>query len=173
MAGLCSGATHGHSPTRAVIPVRRGVRASAGTSYQDVAPAVDYRRVLGVGPNASNREVKAAYRRLALRVHPDVCRDDECDVSFMEVNRAYESLMALGPSVGDQSQKCKNYEAGADSAPPNQEGDDPWADFLQTLANGTREDQFQEDFSSYYSNLKFYSKAKRRYTGASQYYNGN
>lgn len=148
MAGLCSGATHGHSPTRAVIPVRHGVRASAGTSYRDVATAVDYRRVLGVGPNASNREVKAAYRRLALRSHPDVCRDDECDVTFTEVNRAYESLMALGPSVGDQSQKCKSYEAGA-------------------------EDQIQEDFSSYYSNLKFYSKAKRRYTGASQYYHGN
>jgi curved DNA-binding protein CbpA len=177
MAKLCSGFTHcnnlGHvQSTRTRALGRHVARASAGTSYRDLSTSVDYRRVLGVGPEASKREVKAAYRKLALQFHPDVCRDDETEVDFMEVNKAYKSLMALS-SLGDQSQKCNGYEA-ADSASPAHEDDDPWADFLQSLVNGYREEP-REDYSSYYSNLKYYSKAGRSkgYTGSSQYYQGN
>lgn len=177
MAKMCSGFTHschnlGHvQSTRGGAKLGRPVvRASAGTSYRDLSTAVDYRRILGVGPNASKRDVKAAYRKLALRFHPDVCGGDRCEVDFMEVNRAYESLLAL-PSLSDE--RGNGYEA-AGSAPPAQEDEDPWADFLQTLVNGTHE-ELREDFSSYYSNLKHYSKAgrNRRYTGSSQYYQGN
>lgn len=182
MAKLSSGFTHchsfGHIPsTSTTAPGRRHVvRASGKTSCREaVSTAMDCRRVLGVGPNASKREVKAAYRKLALRFHPDVFRGDdhECEVDFMEVNRAYESLMAL-PSVGDESQKCNGSYDAADYASPAQEDDDPWADFLQSLVNGYREEP-REDFSSYYSNLKYYCKAGRgrKYTGSSQYYQGN
>lgn len=153
----CGSFSHCHSCslTRCVQSPRRAhvVRASVGTSYPvDVSTAVDHGRVLGVRPNASKVEVKAAFRKLALRYHPDVCKDDECVVDFMEVNRAYESLMAVS-SLGDQSQQCDAHKA-ADSA---QEGDV----FFH-----------REDYSSYYSNLKYYSKAgrNRRYAGAYQYF---
>lgn len=126
------------------------VRASVGMS---VSTAVDYGRVLGVRPNASKCEVKAAFRKLALRYHPDVCNGEECSVDFIEVNRAYESLMALC----DECQRCDSCE-GTDAA----QEDGPWAGSL-----------FREDYSSYYSNLKYYSKAgrNRRYSrSSSQYY---
>ena len=164
----CSGFTH-----------FSGVRAAAGTSYRDAAPAVlDYRRVLGVGLSASKCEVKAAYRKLALRYHPDVCRGDECEVSFMEVNRAYECLMALQSSQpgygGDESATSYyGFEAGQGARGAKNVDDDPWAEFLQSLVNGTHE-ELREDYSSYYSNLRCYgSKAKRPYSGSSQYYQGN
>ncbi|KAG0563433.1 hypothetical protein KC19_8G031000 [Ceratodon purpureus] len=183
MANLCSGFTHCQSLGRIQSTSSRAapgrhdcvVRASAGTSCREsaVSTAVDCRRVLGVGPNASKREVKAAYRKLALQFHPDVCRGED-QVDFMEVNRAYESLMAL-PSVGDESRTNNGYDAADYASPVQEDDDDPWADFLQSLVNGYREEP-REDFSSYYSNLKYYSKAGRskKYTGSSsQYYQGN
>jgi DnaJ-class molecular chaperone len=133
---------------------------------------VDYRRILGVGPNATKCEVKAAYRKLARQCHPDVCRGEECGVDFIEVNRAYESLMAL------QEEQGYSYEGGFGAGPAS-EDDDPWAEFVQTLKYGTHE-ELQVDYSSYYSNLKCYggSKARRSKNGyttgsSSQYYQGN
>jgi molecular chaperone DnaJ len=50
----------------------------------------DYYEVLGVGKDASDDEVKKAFRRLAIKYHPDKQGGDE--VKFKEVNEAYEVL---------------------------------------------------------------------------------
>ncbi|MBX5464660.1 MAG: molecular chaperone DnaJ [Clostridia bacterium] len=53
----------------------------------------DYYEVLGVGPNASQEEIKAAFRRLARRYHPDAHPDDpEAEAKFKEINEAYQVL---------------------------------------------------------------------------------
>jgi molecular chaperone DnaJ len=53
----------------------------------------DYYDVLGVSRAASEREVKAAYRRLAKECHPDRCNGDStAEHRFKEVNEAYEAL---------------------------------------------------------------------------------
>lgn len=53
----------------------------------------DYYEVLGVARDASARDIKKAYRRLARQYHPDVNRDDpEAERSFKEVQRAYDVL---------------------------------------------------------------------------------
>ncbi|CAL9113425.1 unnamed protein product [Musa textilis] len=53
---------------------------------------------LGLTPLASRCDVKRAYKRLALKYHPDVVRWDngggEKDETFREIKSAYESLMA-------------------------------------------------------------------------------
>ena len=53
----------------------------------------DYYEVLGVARNASQSDIKQAYRKLARQYHPDVNRD-EADAAdkFKEINTAYEVL---------------------------------------------------------------------------------
>jgi curved DNA-binding protein len=64
----------------------------------------DYYQTLGVAKNASEKEIKQAYRKLARKHHPDVNPGDKsAEAKFKEINEAYEVL-------GD-ADKRKKYEA--------------------------------------------------------------
>ena len=52
----------------------------------------DYYEILGVSRDASNEEIKKAFRKLAFQYHPDRNRDDGAEARFKEVNEAYEVL---------------------------------------------------------------------------------
>jgi len=60
----------------------------------------DYYEVLGVGKNASDDEIKKAYRRAAVKYHPD--KDGGDEVKFKEASEAYEVLK--------DSQKRQRYD---------------------------------------------------------------
>jgi DnaJ family protein C protein 7 len=54
----------------------------------------DYYKILGVGKDASEQEIKKAYRKLAIQYHPDKNRDGEAgDEKFKEIGEAYETLI--------------------------------------------------------------------------------
>lgn len=53
----------------------------------------DYYELLGVDRNASEKEIKRAYRKLALKYHPDHNPDDkDAENKFKEINEAYQVL---------------------------------------------------------------------------------
>ena len=53
----------------------------------------DYYEVLGIGKNATDAEIKSAYRKLAKANHPDLHPGDkECEERFKEINEAYEQI---------------------------------------------------------------------------------
>ncbi|MFA5136237.1 MAG: DnaJ C-terminal domain-containing protein [Patescibacteria group bacterium] len=53
---------------------------------------MDYYEILGVSKNASSAELKAAYRKQALKWHPDRNKAPEATEKFKEINHAYEVL---------------------------------------------------------------------------------
>jgi len=52
----------------------------------------DYHKVLGVSKKASKKEIRKAYRKLALKYHPDKCKEPDAAEKFKEINEAYAVL---------------------------------------------------------------------------------
>jgi molecular chaperone DnaJ len=52
----------------------------------------DYYDTLGLGRNANDDEIKAAFRKLARQYHPDVNKEDGAEERFKEINEAYGVL---------------------------------------------------------------------------------
>jgi curved DNA-binding protein len=52
----------------------------------------DYYEVLGVSRDASQDDVKKAYRKLARKYHPDVSKEKDAEERFKEINEAYQTL---------------------------------------------------------------------------------
>src|SRR4030042_290332 len=58
----------------------------------------DYYRILGVPEDASDEEVRSAFRKLAFQHHPDTCTGDkeQAEARFKEINEAYGVLGDAG-----------------------------------------------------------------------------
>lgn len=68
----------------------------------------DYYRILGVGKDASQADIKKAFRNLARKYHPDTAKDKAAaEERFKEINEAYEVL-------GDSDKRAKYDRLGAD-----------------------------------------------------------
>ncbi|MES2821465.1 MAG: DnaJ C-terminal domain-containing protein [Pseudomonadota bacterium] len=52
----------------------------------------DYYKILGVEPGADDSAIKAAYRKLARKYHPDVSQEANAELRFKDVVEAYEVL---------------------------------------------------------------------------------
>ena len=64
----------------------------------------DYYEVLGVSKDASERDIKKAYKRLAMKYHPDrTAGDKELESKFKEVKEAYEARAY--PDHGQEQQQ--------------------------------------------------------------------
>ena len=71
-------------------------------------------RVLGVSPQATDDEIKKAYRALAKKYHPDVNNGSaQAEARMKEVNEAYSTVMKLRREGGSAGYGAGSYGAGS------------------------------------------------------------
>jgi hypothetical protein len=61
-------------------------------SFRAAVNLPDYYKLLGVKPTASDDEIKAAYRSLARKHHPDISKSQESEQVFIQISEAYHVL---------------------------------------------------------------------------------
>ncbi|MHC1605460.1 MAG: molecular chaperone DnaJ [Candidatus Methanofastidiosia archaeon] len=114
----------------------------------------DYYEILGIGKDASEEEIKKAYRKLARKYHPDVNPDNktESEEKFKEVSEAYEVLV--------DKEKRERYDRYGHSGVFEQGGGFQWSDFthFQDI-----EDIFRDSpFGSSIFEMFFGGRSRRR-----------
>jgi len=77
----------------------------------------DYYEIMGVKRDASQDEIKRAYRKLARKYHPDVSAEADAEARFKELGEAYEVLKDPEKRAA-YDQLGANWQAGQDFRPP-------------------------------------------------------
>ena len=121
---------------------------------------IDYYKVLGVPKNASQEEIKKAYRKLARKMHPDLNPDDkDAHRKFQEINEAHEVLSdpekrAKYDKYGENWKHAEEFEKARQQY--QQQG--AWSDFFGGGEGGARTfytegDFTDDDFSDFFHSM--------------------
>lgn len=108
--------------------------------------------VLGVSENASDEEIKKAYRRLSRKYHPDANinnpNKDQAEEKFKEIQQAYQQIMYEREHGGSQQNTGYGYGgSGSYGGAYRQSGSQDWSGEdvrMQAAANYIRSRHFSE-----------------------------
>ncbi len=113
---------------------------------------VDYYKTLGINKNASQEDIKKAYRKLARKHHPDLNPNDkEAHKKFQQINEANEVLSDAEKrkkydKYGEDWQHAEQFEK-ARQAQSQQASSSGWQDYTYSGAQG------DNDFSDFFESL--------------------
>ncbi len=103
----------------------------------------DYYKILGIEPDADQKAVKTAYRRLARKYHPDVSKVSDAEKRFKEVSEAYE-VLADEKKRAEYDQLREYRSSGGGFEPPP-----GW----ESAAGGAGPGPGTADFSDFFSSI--------------------
>jgi curved DNA-binding protein len=113
----------------------------------------DYYKVMGVARDATEAQIKQAYRKLARKYHPDVSKEKDAEARFKELGEAYEVLktpekraaydqLGRGPKPGENFRPPPDWGSGFEfSGAGAGAGDRDYSEFFESLfgaAGGAR-----------------------------------
>jgi curved DNA-binding protein len=105
----------------------------------------DYYKVMGVARDATEAQIKQAYRKLARKYHPDVSKEKDAEARFKEVGEAYEVLkspekraaydqLGQGPRPGEDFRPPPDWNAGFEFSGAGEHGGAAdYSDFFESL----------------------------------------
>ncbi|HXA35076.1 MAG TPA: DnaJ C-terminal domain-containing protein [Steroidobacteraceae bacterium] len=102
----------------------------------------DYYKVMGVPRDATEAQIKQAYRKLARKYHPDVSKEKNAEAHFKEVGEAYEVLKSPEKRAA-YDQLGQRHQAGEDFRPPPD-----WGSGFEFSGDGARESDYSDFFES-------------------------
>jgi curved DNA-binding protein len=102
----------------------------------------DYYKVMGVARDATEAQIKQAYRKLARKYHPDVSKEKDAEARFKELGEAYEVLKTPEKRAA-YDQLGQGHRAGEDFRPPPD-----WGAGFEFSGAGARESDFSDFFES-------------------------
>ncbi|MFQ5468913.1 MAG: DnaJ C-terminal domain-containing protein [Gammaproteobacteria bacterium] len=77
----------------------------------------DYYKIMGLSRDASQEDIRLAYRKRARKYHPDVSKEPDAEARFKEVNEAYEVLKDKEKRAA-YDQLGSRWQAGQEFRPP-------------------------------------------------------
>ncbi len=131
---------------------------------------MDYYEALGVSKNSSDAELKAAYRRQALKWHPDRNKTPEASAKFKEINHAYEVLSdPKKRSLYDQYGKEAFEKGGFGKASGQQNPYGGYGPFSYTYSSSGGQNPFEGfDFGGFSDPFDIFEQFFSGFGGASR-----
>lgn len=82
----------------------------------------DYYKILGLGRNATKKEIKSKFKTLSKKYHPDVSKEPDAEAKFRDVSEAYDVL------IDDDKRKLYDVygKEGLKETPSRRGGFDPF-----------------------------------------------
>lgn len=106
----------------------------------------DYYKILGVARDASQDDIKRAYRKLARKYHPDVSKEADAESRFKDINEANEVLKDAEKRAA-YDQLGSRWQAGEQFRPP------PGWDAGFEFSGAPHQDGQAQNFSDFFAEL--------------------
>ncbi|WP_412031322.1 molecular chaperone DnaJ [Metamycoplasma buccale] len=115
----------------------------------------DYYEILGISKDATEKDIKSAYRKLAMQYHPDRNKAPDAEEKFKEISEAYEVL-------SDPDKRAKYDKFGHSAFDQSSFGysEDIFADFFKSF-----KDSFSFDSGNPFEDIFGFSSRKRNTRG--------